>query len=131
MPDSQLSQIATPAVTDIPGTVVFTGDLCRKGYALNQFCMSLMRPENRIAFKADPVGFMDGKGLTLAQREAVYTRDYRSLLALGGNIFFILKLAATDGCSTQSVVASIAGQTQEDYAAMMRAGGRQPTHLAA
>jgi protocatechuate 4,5-dioxygenase alpha chain len=116
---------------DIPGTVVFTGDLCRKGYALNQFCMSLMRAENRIAFKADPVGFMDGKGLSEDQRAAVLARDFKAMLALGGNIFFILKLAATDGRSTQSVVASIAGQTQEAYAAMMLAGGRQPTHLAA
>ncbi len=131
MTNGQSAQIAAPAVTDIPGTVVFTGDLCRKGYALNQFCMSLMRPENRIAFKADPIGFMEGKGLSIDQLEAVRTRDFRSLLALGGNIFFILKLAATDGRSTQSVVASIAGQTAEDYAAMMRAGGRQPTHLAA
>jgi len=124
-------QPAAAPFADIPGTVVFTGDLCRKGYALNQFCMSLMRAENRIAFKADPAGFMDGKGLTEDQQAAVLARDFKAMLALGGNIFFILKLAATDGRSTQSVVASIAGQTAEDYAAMMRAGGRSPTHLAA
>ena len=35
---------------DIPGAIVFTGELCRKGYALNQLCMSLMRPENRQRF---------------------------------------------------------------------------------
>jgi len=116
---------------NIPGTIVFTGDLCRKGYALNQFCMSLMRAENRERFKADEAAYMQGKGLTEAQQAAVLARDYAAMLAEGGNIFFVLKLAATDGRSTQSVVASIAGQTQEDYAAMMRAGGRAPTSLAA
>jgi protocatechuate 4,5-dioxygenase alpha chain len=53
------------------------------------------------------------------------------MLELGGNIFFVLKLAATDGRSTQSVAASLAGQSVEDYAAMMRAGGRKPAALAA
>ena len=122
---------AVAPFADIPGTVVFTGDLCRKGYALNQFCMSLMRAENRVAFKADPAGFMAGKGLSEDQRAAVLTRDFKAMLALGGNIFFILKLAATDGRSTQSVAASLAGQSVEDYAAMMRAGGRKPALLAA
>ena len=120
-----------PSLDDIPGTIVFTGARCRQGYALNQFCMSLMRAENRAQFKADEAGYMAGHGLTEAQRDAVLARDWAALLSLGGNIFFVLKLAATDGRSTQSVVASIAGQTQEDYAAMMRAGGRSPTTLAA
>ena len=120
-----------PELSDIPGTIVFTGARCRQGYALNQFCMSLMRPENRAQFKADEAGYMSGHGLSEAQRDAVLARDWSAMLALGGNIFFILKLAATDGRSTQSVVASIAGQTQEDYAAMMRAGGRSPNAIAA
>ena len=37
---------------DIPGTTVFTAQRSRKGYWLNQFCMSLMKPENRARFKA-------------------------------------------------------------------------------
>ena len=116
---------------DIPGAIVFTGELCRKGYALNQLCMSLMRPENRQRFKADEAAYLADWSLSEAQASAVLARDYAAMLALGGNIFFVLKLAATDGRSTQSVVASIAGQTTEDYAAMMRAGGRSPTTLAA
>jgi protocatechuate 4,5-dioxygenase alpha chain len=50
-------------------------------------------------------------------------------LTQGGNIFFILKIAATDGRSVQSVVASFTGQTQEEYAAMMVAGGRAAVGL--
>ena len=126
MPGRQHSEM-----NDIPGTIVFTGARCRQGYALNQFCMSLMSADNRAEFKADELGYMAGRGLTEAQRDAVLARDWAAMLDLGGNIFFVLKLAATDGRSTQSVVASIAGQTQEDYAAMMRAGGRAPATLAA
>lgn len=109
----------------IPGTIVFTGELCRKGYALNQFCMSLMRAENRQRFKADEAAYLDEWGVDEAQKRAVLARDYGAMLALGGNIFYVLKIGATDGRSVQSIVAQIAGQTPEDYADMMRAGGRQ------
>ena len=111
---------------DIPGTVVFTGDKCRAGYALNQMCMSLMRPENRTRFKADEAAYLADWALTDGQKQAVLRRDYGAMLAEGGNIFYVLKLAATDGKSTQSVAASLAGQSAEEYAAMMLAGGRAP-----
>ena len=38
---------------DVPGTTIFDADQSRKGYWLNQFCMSLMKDENRKRFKAD------------------------------------------------------------------------------
>ena len=116
---------------DIPGTIVFTGELARKGFGLNQFCMSLMKPDNRERFKADERAYLNDWPLDQAQKDAVVVRDYGRMLELGGNIFFVLKLAATDGRSTQSVAASLAGQSVEDYAAMMRAGGRKPAVLAA
>jgi protocatechuate 4,5-dioxygenase alpha chain len=116
---------------DIPGSIVFTGELARKGFGLNQFCMSLMKPDNRARFKADERAYLKDWSLNQAQVDAVVARDYRRMLELGGNIFFVLKLAATDGKSTQSVAASLAGQSLEDYAAMMRAGGRKPVALAA
>ncbi len=117
------------AFPDVPGTIVFTGELCRKGFALNQFCMSLMRPENRGRFKADEAAYLGDWALTEAQTRAVLARDYAAMLSLGGNIFFVLKLGASDGRSVQSIVASLAGQSQEDYAAMMLAGGRRPVVL--
>ena len=116
---------------EIPGTIVFTGELARKGFGLNQFCMSLMKPDNRGRFKADERAYLKDWPLSEAQKDAVVARDYRGLLELGGNIFFVLKLAATDGKSTQSVAASLAGQSVEEYAEMMRAGGRKPAVLAA
>jgi protocatechuate 4,5-dioxygenase alpha subunit len=38
---------------DIPGTTVFDAERSRQGYHLNMFCMSLMTPANRAAFKSD------------------------------------------------------------------------------
>jgi hypothetical protein len=38
---------------DVPGTTIFDAEQSRKGYHLNQFCMSLMKAENRARFKAD------------------------------------------------------------------------------
>ena len=35
---------------DVPGTTVFDAEQSRQGYWLNQFCMSLMRAENRARF---------------------------------------------------------------------------------
>ena len=42
---------------DIPGTRVYTAARARKGYHLNQFCMSLMKPENRARWKADEAAY--------------------------------------------------------------------------
>jgi len=109
---------------DIPGTIIFDAEQSRRGYHLNMFCMSLMKDENRKAFKADEVGYLDGFPLTSAQRLAILKRDWNGMLAEGGNIYFTAKIAATDGLSFQQVAALMTGATQEDYAAMMLAGGR-------
>ena len=44
---------------DIPGTTIFDADQARKGYWLNQFCMSLMKAANRDRFKAGERGYLD------------------------------------------------------------------------
>lgn len=114
---------------DIPGTFVFTGERAIEGRHLNRFCMSLMSAANRSRFKADERAYLDEWQMTESQKQAVLRRDFRALLEQGGNIFFVLKIAAVDGRPTQSVAASFAGQTTEEYAAMMRSGGRNPEGL--
>lgn len=111
---------------DIPGTYVFTGDRAIEGRHLNRFCMSLMSPANRTRFKADERAYVNEWPMSEAQKQAVLKRDFQALLDLGGNIFFVLKIAAVDGRTTQSVAASLAGQSAEDFATMMRNGGRSP-----
>jgi len=117
------------AFQDIPGTYVFTGEQAIEGRHLNRFCMSLMNAANRARFKADERVYLDEWPMHEAQKQAVLKRDFEALLEQGGNIFFVLKIAAVDGRPTQSVAASFAGQTTEEYAAMMRNGGRSPAGL--
>jgi protocatechuate 4,5-dioxygenase alpha subunit len=88
------------------------------------FCMSLMKDENRKAFKANEAEYLKKFKLTPQQTEAILKRDYNRMLELGGNIYFTAKLGATDGRSFQQLAAMMTGSTQEDYASMMLAGGR-------
>lgn len=111
---------------DIPGTRVFTAKRARQGYHLNQFCMSLMKAENRERWKADERAYLDQWPLTDEQKEAVLDRDYNRLLDLGGNIYFLAKVFSTDGKSFLQAVSTMTGMSVEDYQAMMVAGGRSP-----
>ena len=111
---------------DIPGTYVFDADRSRRGFHLNMFCMSLMKAENRKAFKGDEAGYLDKNfpQLTPEQKEAILKRQYNRLLELGGNIYFTAKLGATDGHPFQHLAALMTGSSQQDYADLMLRGGR-------
>jgi protocatechuate 4,5-dioxygenase, alpha chain len=109
---------------DIPGTTLFDAQRSRQGYHLNMFCMSLMKAENRAEFKANEAAYLQKFPMTDEQRQAILTRDWNGMIALGGNIYFTAKLAATDGLSFQQIAAKMTGSSQEEYAKMMLAGGR-------
>jgi protocatechuate 4,5-dioxygenase, alpha chain len=116
----------TSIFDDIPGTRVFTHQRARKGYALNQFCMTLMKPENRERFRADERAYLDDWPLTQAQRDGVLARNFNSLLDEGGNIYFLARLLYVDGVAVQDGVSTMTDLTVEQYRAMMLAGGRSP-----
>ena len=111
---------------DIPGTTIFDADMSRVGYHLNQFCMSLMKPENRDRFHADERAYLDEWELTEDQMQGVLDRDYNRLISLGGNIYFLAKIFSSDGLSFQYAAATMTGMSQDDYAQMMLDGGRSP-----
>jgi protocatechuate 4,5-dioxygenase alpha chain len=111
---------------DIPGTRVYTAARARRGYHLNQFAMSLMKPENRERFRADEAAYLAEWPITDEQREAVLGRDYNRLLELGGNIYFLAKVFSSDGLSFVQAVSTMTGMSVEEYEAMMRGGGRSP-----
>jgi protocatechuate 4,5-dioxygenase alpha chain len=90
------------------------------------FCMSLMKAENREAFKADEKAYLKDWHLTPEQEEAILKRDWNKMLELGGNIYYTAKLGATDGLSFQQMAALMTGSTQQQYAEMMLKGGRTP-----
>jgi protocatechuate 4,5-dioxygenase, alpha chain len=111
---------------DVPGTIIFDSEMARKGYHLNQFCMSLMKAENRARFKTDERAYLSEWPMSEEQREAVLDRDYNAMLALGGNIYFLAKIFSSDGKSFQYAAALMTGMSEEDYKAMMVSGGRSP-----
>ncbi|WP_245593532.1 protocatechuate 4,5-dioxygenase subunit alpha [Azospirillum halopraeferens] len=117
-------QVPPPAYADIPGTYVFDAEQSRRGYHLNMFCMSLRHAANREAFKADEQGYLNRFPLSDEQRRAVLERDWNGMLRLGGNIYYTSKLAATDGINFQQLAARMTGVTEDEYRAMMLAGGR-------
>src|SRR6201987_3806459 len=110
----------------IPGTTVFDGEQSRRGYHLNQFCMSLLNPANRDRFKAGEEAYLSEWNLTQTQKSAVLRRDYNAMIAEGGNIYFIGKIGATDGKSFVQLAASMTSMTPESYTKMMVRGGRAP-----
>jgi len=109
---------------DIPGTTIFDAEQSRKGYWLNQFCMSLMKADNRARFKADERAYLDEWPMTEAQKAAVLARDLNECIRLGGNIYFLAKIGATDGKSFQQMAGSMTGMTEDEYRHMMISGGR-------
>ncbi|MDE1922482.1 MAG: protocatechuate 4,5-dioxygenase subunit alpha [Gammaproteobacteria bacterium] len=109
---------------DVPGTTIFDTDQARLGYHLNMFCMSLLKAANRERFRAGERAYLDEWPMTEDQKRAVLARDYNRMIALGGNIYYLAKLFATDGKSFQYAAALMTGMSQEDYARMMKEGGR-------
>jgi protocatechuate 4,5-dioxygenase, alpha chain len=109
---------------DIPGTTIFDADQARKGYWLNQFCMSLMRPENRAEFKADERAYLNKYAMTDAQKRAILERNFNRAIELGGNIYFLAKLGFTDERNFQQMAGSMTGMSEDEYKTMMVSGGR-------
>jgi protocatechuate 4,5-dioxygenase alpha chain len=111
---------------DSPGTTVFTAQRSHQGFQLNQFCMSLMKPENRERFKGNESAYLDEWHLTAEQKQAVLDRDYNAMIANGGNIYFLAKIFSSDGISFLTAAASMTDMSVEEYTQMMLNGGRSP-----
>lgn len=109
---------------NIPGTVIFTGEQCRRGASFNKFCMTLNKAENRAQFKQDEVRYLDQFALSPDEKNALQARDYNRLLELGGNIYCLGKIAAVDGETFQKLGARMSGVSEEDFRLMMVNGGR-------
>ncbi len=109
---------------DVPGTTIFDAEQSRKGYHLNQFCTSLMKAENRKRFKADERAYLDEWPMTEDQKQAVMARDLNRCIALGGNIYFLARIGATDGLTYQQMAGSMTGMSEAEYRDMMLKGGR-------
>ncbi len=109
---------------DIPGTTLFDGDMAQKGYALNRMCFSFNDAANRAAFKKDEDAYCAKFGLSERQREAVRRRNVLEMIAAGGNIYYLAKLAGIFGFNVQDVGAQQTGVSVEAFKARLAAAGR-------
>jgi len=109
---------------DIPGTTLFDGAMARKGYALNKMCYSFNHAANRDAFVRDEAGYCAQYGLTDEQLAAVRSRNVLQLIAAGGNIYFLAKLAGILKLDVQDIGAQQTGMSKDAFKAMLLAAGR-------
>lgn len=103
----------------IPGTALFDGDLAARGFALNAMCFSFNDAANRSAFLADEEAYCGKFGLTAPQRAAVAARDVPAMLAAGGNVYYLAKLAGILGLNVQDLGALQTGRSVADFKAML------------
>ncbi len=108
----------------IPGTILFDGDQAQKGLALNRMCFSFNSAENRDAFLKDEDGYCARYGLNAEQREAVRSRNVLKLLAAGGNVYYLAKLAGIFGLNVQDIGAQQTGMSVDAFKAKLEAAGR-------
>ena len=104
---------------EIPGTTLFDGAQARKGYALNKMCYSFNDAANRQAFLRDEDAYCARFGLNAEQREAVRQRDVLRLIAAGGNVYYLAKLAGIFGLDVQDLGAQQTGVSKNEFKARL------------
>jgi protocatechuate 4,5-dioxygenase, alpha chain len=109
---------------DIPGTTLFDGEMARKGYALNKMCYSFNSAANREAFLSDEDAYCARFGLDETQRNAVRSRNVLELIAAGGNIYYLAKLAGILHLDVQDIGAQQTGMSKDAFKAMLLEAGR-------
>ena len=105
----------------IAGTPVFDGEAAARGYALNAMCYSFNDAANRAAFLIDEEGYCRRFGLDDAQRRAVARRDVGAMIAAGGNIYYLAKLAGIFDLNVQDIGAQQTGLSVAEFKAMLAA----------
>jgi protocatechuate 4,5-dioxygenase alpha chain len=108
---------------EIWGTTLFDGRAAQRGYALNKMCYSFNDAANRAAFLRDEDEYCARYGLDAAQRDAVRRRDVLAMIAAGGNIYYLAKLAGIFGLNVQDVGAQQTGRSVEEFREFLRAAG--------
>jgi len=107
----------------IEGTTIFDGRMAMKGYALNKMCYSFNAAAAREAFLADPEAYMEKFGLNEEQKQAVREKNVLKMIAAGGNIYYLAKLAGIYHLDVQDVGAQQTGMTKEEFKEKLRRAG--------
>ena len=110
-----------PGRREIPGTPIFDGTAAQNGYALNAMCYSFNDEANREAFKGDEEAYMERYGLDDRQKDAVRRRDVLAMLAAGGNVYYLAKLAGIFRLNVQDLGAMQTGMSVDEFKAALLA----------
>jgi protocatechuate 4,5-dioxygenase alpha chain len=105
------------------GTTIFDGHAAQRGYALNKMCFSFNDGANRVAFLRDEEEYCRRYGLDAEQRAAVRDRDVLAMIAAGGNIYYLAKLAGIFGLNVQDIGAQQTGVSVDEFRAKLLAAG--------
>jgi protocatechuate 4,5-dioxygenase alpha chain len=108
----------------IPGTTVFDGAQAQRGYALNRMCYSFNLQENRRAFARDEAAYCAAYELDREQLDAVKRRDFLRMIELGGNIYYLAKLAGIFGLNVQDLGAQQTGLSLDAFKARLERAGK-------
>jgi protocatechuate 4,5-dioxygenase, alpha chain len=108
---------------DIPGTTIFDGAQAQKGLALNRMCFSFNSADNRAAFLANEDAYCRKFGLDDEQRAAVKSRSVLKMIEVGGNVYYLAKLAGIFGLNVQDIGAQQTGMTVEAFKSKLQAAG--------
>ena len=100
---------------DIPGTYVFDGRRANSAYNLNNMAFSLNSATNREEFAANMDSYCRKFNLTDEQRTAVVKGSFPDMLKLGGNIYYLAKLATFHGLTMQDAGASFHNITTDEF----------------
>ncbi|WP_028601820.1 hypothetical protein [Ottowia thiooxydans] len=118
-----MTQQLPPQGLKISDSDVFDLNMSWRGLRINTMCNALSDPTNREACKADEEAFMARFELTEAEKQLVRARDFSGLLAVGGNIYFLLKLGVVTGNGLYKMGASMRGETHEQFLATRNDSG--------
>ena len=114
-----MQESARSAHQEIAGTTIFDGAMAQRGYALNAMCFSFNHAANRDAFRRNEAAYCDRFKLSPEQLQAVADRDVLGLIAAGGNIYYLAKLAGIWGLNVQDVGAAQTGMSVPEFKAML------------
>ncbi len=110
----------------IEGCQIFTGERSRLGYRINKLASSLTDPARRAEFLADEDAYMDRFGLTDTEKALVAARDWDGIVEKGGNLYVIIKIAATVGATLIGMGAQMRGETQEELLGSLPGAAARP-----
>jgi protocatechuate 4,5-dioxygenase alpha chain len=112
-----------PSFHQIPGTTIFDGAEAQKGLALNKMCFSFNSADNRAEFLRDQDAYCTKYGLSPEQTAAVKSGNVLAMIEVGGNVYYLAKLAGIFGLNVQDIGAQQTGMTVDAFKAKLQSAG--------